>query len=65
MAKRMIVFDAYNVIELLRGLKLSYEEIAGLGCHVAGEPERMLRPELIAVWYEEEKRERGLKSMRE
>ena len=65
MEKRTIVIDAYNVINILRELKVSYEEIAGLGCHIAGEPERKLRPELIAVWYEEEKRDRELKSMRE
>ena len=46
------------------GMKLD-QEIAGLGCHVVGEPELKLRPELIAVWYEEEGRERELKSMRE
>ena len=56
--KRVIVVDAYNVIKMLRELGVSFEEIATLGCHIEGEPERKLRPELIAVWYEEEKEER-------
>lgn len=46
MTKRSLVVD------------VSFEEIAALGCHIEGEPEKKLRPELIAVWFEEEKRER-------
>lgn len=58
MSKRELVVDGYNVIKVLRILEVSFEEIAALGCHIEGEPEKKLRPELIAVWFEEEKRER-------
>ena len=53
--KRILVVDAYNVIKVLRGLGVSYEDVAALGCHIEGEPERNLTPALIEVWYEEEK----------
>ena len=56
--KRVLVIDAYNVIKVLRGLGTSFEEIAALGCHLNEEPGRNVTPELIAVWFEEEKRER-------
>jgi len=56
--KRSRVLDGYNVIKGLRDLDVSFEEIAALGCHVEGEPGRRLTPELIAVWFEEEKAER-------
>ena len=62
MAKRSLVVDGYNVIKVLRHLGVSFEEIAALGCHMEGEPEKKLRPELIAVWFEEEKSEREPKS---
>ena len=58
MGKRILAVDAYNVIEIFRKLELSFEEIAALGFHLEDEPDRKLTPELIAVWYEEEKRER-------
>ena len=54
MATRSLVLDGYNVIKVLRGLDVSFEEIAALGCHIDGEPERKLTPQLIALWYEEE-----------
>ena len=60
--KRELVIDGYNVIKVLRDLDVSFEEIAALGCHIEDEPEKKLRPELIAVWFEEEKRERDPKS---
>jgi hypothetical protein len=53
--KRELVIDAYNVIKILREFDVSFEEIAALGCHIEGEPERKLTPALVAVWYEEEK----------
>jgi len=56
--KRVLVIDAYNVIKILRDFDVSFEEIAALGCRIEGEPERKLRPELVAVWYQEEKEER-------
>ena len=56
--KRVLVVDGYNVIKILRDFEVSFEEIAALGCHIEGEPDRKLRPELIAVWFVEEKRER-------
>ena len=56
--KRVLVEDGYNVIKIFRDLDVSFEEIAALGCHIDGEPEIKLTPELIAVWYEEEKEER-------
>ena len=59
--KRVLVVDGYNVIKLLREFVISFEDIASLGCHIEGEPATKLRPELIAVWYEEETRERGSK----
>lgn len=62
MTKRSLVVDGYNVIKVLRELEVSFEEIAALGCHIEGEPEKKLRPELIAVWFEEERREREPKS---
>jgi hypothetical protein len=60
--KRVLVVDGYNVIKILRGFDVSFEEIAGLGCHIEGEPDRKLRPELIAVWFEEEKQQREPKT---
>lgn len=60
--KRVLVFDGFNVIKVLRDLEVSFEEIAALGCHIEGEPDKKLRPELIAVWFEEEKREREPKT---
>jgi hypothetical protein len=57
-AMRSLVIDGYNVIKVLRDLGVSFEEIAALGCHIEEEPERKLTPELIAVWFDEEKRER-------
>jgi hypothetical protein len=39
-------------------LYVSFEEIASLGCYIEGEPGKKLRPEFIAVWFEEENRER-------
>jgi hypothetical protein len=60
--KRVLVVDGYNVIKVLRELDVSFEEIAALGCHMEGEPERKLRPELIAVWFEEERIEREPKT---
>jgi hypothetical protein len=51
--KRVLVVDAYNVIKVLRELGVSFEEIAGLGCHVEGELGQKMTPELIAAWYEE------------
>ena len=53
--KRVLVFDGYNVIKLLRELGVSYEEIAALGCHIEGAPGPKMTPELIAAWYEEAK----------
>ena len=53
--KRALVIDAYNVIKVLRGLGTSFEEIAALGCRLDEEPGRSVTPELIAVWFEEEK----------
>ena len=61
-SKRALVVDGYNVIKVLRELGVSFEEIAALGCHIEGEPERKLRPELIAVWFEEEMTEREPKA---
>ena len=55
---RVLVIEAYNVIKVLRGLGVSFEEIAALGCHIEGEAGRNVTPELIAVWFEEEKQER-------
>jgi hypothetical protein len=55
--KRVLAVDAYNVIDIFRKLGLSFEEIAALGFQIEGEPERKLTPELISVWYEEEKRD--------
>jgi hypothetical protein len=60
--KRVLVVDGCNVIKVLRELDVSFEEIAALGCHMEGEPERKLRPELIAVWFEEERIEREPKT---
>jgi hypothetical protein len=60
--KRVLVVDGYNVIKILRDFDVSFEEIAGLGCHIEEEPDRKLRPELIAVWFEEEKKEREPKT---
>jgi len=62
--KRVLVVDGYNVIKLLREFDISFEDIASLGCHIEGEPATKLRPELIAVWYEEETRERESKDRR-
>jgi hypothetical protein len=59
MGKRALAVDAYHVIEIFRKLGLSFEEIAALGFHLEDEPDRKLTPALIAVWYEEEKRERA------
>ena len=59
---RKLVIDAYNVIKVFHELGVSYEEIAALGCHIEGEPEKKLRPELIAVWFDEETREREPKT---
>ena len=56
--KRMLVVDAYNVIHVLRRLGASFEEIAGLGWRVDGEPALKATGEVIGVWYEEEKQER-------
>jgi hypothetical protein len=56
--KRVLVIDGYNVIKILRDFDVSFEEIAALGCHIEGEPDKNLRPELIAAWYVEEKDER-------
>jgi hypothetical protein len=56
--KRVLVIDGYNVIKLLREFDISFEDIPSLGCYIEGEPAIKLRPELIAVWYEEETRER-------
>jgi hypothetical protein len=53
--KRVLVVDDYNVIKLLCELGVSFEEIAAVGCRIEGEPGRKMTPELIAVWYEEEK----------
>ena len=61
-SKRGLVVDGYNVIKVLRQLDVSFEEIAALGCHIEGEPEKKLRPELIAVWFEEERIEREPKT---
>jgi hypothetical protein len=57
-AKRSLVVNGYNVIKVLLELGVSFDEIAALGCHIEQEPGRKLTPELIAVWFEEEKRER-------
>lgn len=35
--------------------RVSFEEIAALGCHIEGEHGQKMTPELIAAWYEEEK----------
>jgi hypothetical protein len=56
--KRALVFDGYTVIKLLRELDVSFEEIASLGCHIEGESHTKLRPELVAVWFAEERMER-------
>jgi DNA-binding transcriptional MerR regulator len=56
--KRVLVIDAYNVIKVFRDLGVSFEEIAALGCHLDGEPSRSVTPEVVAVWFEEEKQER-------
>jgi hypothetical protein len=53
--KRTLVFDAHNVIKLLREFGASFEDIAALGCHFENEPNLKVTPELIAVWFEEEK----------
>jgi hypothetical protein len=50
------------MIKVLRELDVSFEEIAALGCHIEGEPEKKLRPELIAVWFDEERIEREPKT---
>jgi hypothetical protein len=55
---RGLVVDGYNVIAVLRDLGVTFEEIAALGCHIEGAPDRKLRPELIAAWYEDKKEER-------
>ena len=55
---RGLVVDGYNVITVLRDLGVTFDEIAALGCHIEGAPDRKLRPELIAAWYEDEKEER-------
>jgi hypothetical protein len=60
--KRVLVVDGYNVIKVLREFDVSFEDIASLGCHIEGEPETKLRPELIAVWFDEENREREVKA---
>jgi len=57
-SKRVVVVDGYNVIKVLRRLGASFEEIAGLGCRIEGEPDRKLTPELIADWFHEETEER-------
>ncbi|MGA7324293.1 MAG: hypothetical protein WBX25_07390 [Rhodomicrobium sp.] len=59
--KRLLVVDGYNVIKLLREFDISFEDIAALGCHMESEPATKLRSELIAVWYEEETRQRESK----
>ena len=56
--KRVVVIDAYNVIKVFRKLGVSFEEIAALGCRIEGEPELKVTPALLAVWYEEETKER-------
>jgi hypothetical protein len=59
--KRMLVVDVYHVVKLLRELDVSFEEIASLGCYIEGEAGKKLRPELIAVWFNEENEEREWK----
>jgi hypothetical protein len=61
-SKRNLVENGFNVIKVLRELDVSFEEIAALGCHIEGEPEKKLRPELIAVWFDEERIEREPKT---
>jgi hypothetical protein len=56
--KRKLVIDAYNVIKVFRELDVSFEEIAALGCRIQGEPQVSVTPALLAVWFEEEKKER-------
>jgi hypothetical protein len=56
--KRVLVVDAYNVIKVLRQLGASFAEVAALDCRIEGESDLKLTPELIAAWYEEEKRVR-------
>jgi hypothetical protein len=56
--RRALVVDGYNVIKLLREFDISFEDIAALGCHIEREPATKFRSELIAVWYEEETRQR-------
>jgi hypothetical protein len=56
--KRELLIDAYRVIKVFRELGVSFEEIASLGCRIEGEPEINVTPELIAVWFDEEKQER-------
>jgi hypothetical protein len=51
-----------QLIKVLRELDVFFEEIAALGCHIEGEPEKKLRPELIAVWFDEERIEREPKT---
>jgi|GEM_PF-4952846 len=58
----MLFVQVTQVYALLRSDCHPFEEIAALGCHIEGEPARKLRPELIAVWYEEETREREPKT---
>jgi hypothetical protein len=60
--KRVLVVDGYNVIKLLRELDVSFEEIASLGCYIEDEAGKKLRPELIAVWFNEENEERERKA---
>jgi hypothetical protein len=57
-SKRVLVIDAYNVIKVFRKLGVSFEEITALGCRIDGEPGLSVTPDLLAVWYEEEKEER-------
>jgi hypothetical protein len=61
-SKRNLVENGFNVIKVLRELDVSFEEIAALGCHIEGEPKKKLRPELIAVWFDEERIEREPKT---
>jgi hypothetical protein len=53
--KRVLVIDAFNVVKVLRELGVSFEDIAALGCHVEGESDQKMTPELISAWYEEAK----------
>jgi hypothetical protein len=59
MGKRVLAVDAYNVIDIFQKLGLSFEEIAARRFHLKDEPDRKLTAGLIAVWNEEEKRERA------